>query len=236
MTLHALAGMPTRDATNAFRMYRTSLLREIAIECLPLCRRQQAQIKVDGRCGAAQFAHLILCFVERLVNVQNRPGIALGDLPLEHDAMIDRVETRLFVVAHAFLRGILEQGANLGAVAEIHPAPVDEVGIVQVQKGGVDPSRKQHRPDILALGNPLDPDAGRRCEPGRACVTQHVGALHVPVDVRRHDTEFVVERAAAPQRSGLLILGNRHLLALQVFRLLDAAVGSNEDLGVKEAA
>lgn len=32
LSLHAFAGLPTRDATNTFRMYRGSLLREIAIE------------------------------------------------------------------------------------------------------------------------------------------------------------------------------------------------------------
>jgi len=32
VSLHALAGLPTRDATNAFRMYRASLLRSIPIE------------------------------------------------------------------------------------------------------------------------------------------------------------------------------------------------------------
>lgn len=32
VSLHALAGLPTRDATNAFRMYRASLLRAIPIE------------------------------------------------------------------------------------------------------------------------------------------------------------------------------------------------------------
>ncbi len=32
VSLHALAGLPTHDATNTFRMYRSSLLREIAIE------------------------------------------------------------------------------------------------------------------------------------------------------------------------------------------------------------
>jgi dolichol-phosphate mannosyltransferase len=32
VSLHALAGLPTHDATNTFRMYRSSLLREIPIE------------------------------------------------------------------------------------------------------------------------------------------------------------------------------------------------------------
>ncbi len=32
VSLHALAGLPTRDATNAFRMYRASVLRAIPIE------------------------------------------------------------------------------------------------------------------------------------------------------------------------------------------------------------
>ena len=32
VSLHALAGLPTRDATNAFRMYRSLVLREIPIE------------------------------------------------------------------------------------------------------------------------------------------------------------------------------------------------------------
>jgi dolichol-phosphate mannosyltransferase len=32
LSLHAIAGMPTHDATNTFRMYRSSLLREIPIE------------------------------------------------------------------------------------------------------------------------------------------------------------------------------------------------------------
>lgn len=32
LSLHALAGLPTRDATNSFRLYRTSLLRALSIQ------------------------------------------------------------------------------------------------------------------------------------------------------------------------------------------------------------
>ena len=68
---------------------------------------------------------------------------------------------------------------------------------------------------LVAGWNLVHPHALRRREPGRAAVALVRIALHEPLDLAGMHAELVLQRAARPDRPGLLILRHADALAAQ---------------------
>src|SRR6266850_6838190 len=103
-------------------------------------------------------------------------------------------------------------------VREIGGAAVDEVGALDVMHRRVDLAREHHAAQALFRRHLLNEHAGRRLEAYRASMAVARHALHPPLHVARLYAEFVLERAARPERRGLLVLGHADALSFQGFR------------------
>src|SRR6267378_1536880 len=106
-------------------------------------------------------------------------------------------------------------------VREIGGAAVDEVGALDVMHRRVDLAREHHAAQALLRRHLLDDDTRRRLEADRAAVAVARHALHPPLHVARAYAEFMFQRAARPERRGLLVLGHADALALEIRRLFN---------------
>src|SRR5436190_214296 len=82
--------------------------------------------------------------------------------------------------------------------------------------GDFDLAGDDHAAEVLVRRHLPDAYAARRLEADRAAMAVARHALHPPFQVARVHAEFVFERAARPQRRGLLVLRHADALALEI--------------------
>ena len=161
--------------------------------------------------------------------------MALGDLALDHHAVIDREDAGLLVVARTFRRGIRKQEFDIRIFIKVRAAAINEVGRIQdVVNRRLDLARLHHRADIFFRRHLVDGDTGRRCKTDGATMAVRGLALHPEFDVAGLHPPFVFERAAAPQGRRLLVLRHTDPFSLEILGALDAGVLPHQDAGVEE--
>src|SRR5512141_2987075 len=94
----------------------------------------------------------------------------------------------------------------------------------------------QHRSDALVCRDLIERDALGRSKSGRAAVAQLIGPFHVPVDFVLRYAEVMLQGAAHPERSGLLVFADTNSMAGHVARLLDSRIDMIGKLRMKKAA
>jgi hypothetical protein len=109
-------------------------------------------------------------------------------------------------------------------VPQVDGAAVDQVVVDDVVHHRVELALDHHGAEVGLDRHRMHDDAGRRLEAGGAAMAVRGGPLHPPFHVLRSDAPLVLQRAARPQRRGLLILRHADALALEVGGRLDAGV------------
>src|SRR5438105_3108553 len=154
--------------------------------------------------------------------------------PYDH-AVVDREDASLVKVALSLGRRICEQQPEARVALQGDAAAVDQIVVGQIQQGGVELAVEEHSADALIARDAVEAQPGGWFEARRTTVTAFLSSLHPPLEIFWLDAELVFEDAARPQRGGLLVLRHADTLALEVLRLVDAAIGAHPGAGMEEA-
>ena len=180
--------------------------------------------------------HLLLSSHKGVVKVQSQPGVLLIQLTPHDHRVVDRKEPSFLKVPLGFGQLVYEQGPHQVCLAQVGGAAVYQITFIEVKQGGVQLAADQHFANVGGGRNLVQPHAFRRLKTCGATMAFVGAALHKPFNVTRMHAKFMLQNAARPQRCGLLVLRHAHTLARQVLRAFNTAVGSDQNVGVKEQA
>ena len=150
--------------------------------------------------------------------------------------MVDREDAGLLKVALSLGCRVREQQPEPRVALEGDAAAVDQVVVGQIQQRGVELAVDEHRADALIAWDAVETQTGRWLEARRTTVAAFLRSLHPPLEIFWLDAELVFEDAARPQRGGLLVLRHADALALEILRLVDAAIGADPGAGMEKAS
>ena len=185
----------------------------IALQTLLPSRIDQAGVEIRLQCFGGFLFHLFFCLGEGMVKIQCKPRMALVKFTLDDHRMVDRIYAGLGEIAPRLCLPVGEKRLDVVHRIEVDGAAVDQIAVAEVQQRRIELSFDQHFADIRAGRDLRQTYSLRRLEPGCSAMALVGAALHKPFDIARHDAELVLQNAARPQRSRLLVFRHADTLA-----------------------